>query len=163
MKKLISNLFTTLIEATCWTEEQKKVKGCICPCCEQVVKIYKYKFYSTSAIALIKLYKLTLNSEKNKFHVYQFAEADGKSARAAHFADLRWWGLVQNQVIDIEGKKHSGYWSITELGEKFVKGEISVREKIMVFNNTFYGFDGDSVTIKDVIKNHFDYFELMSS
>jgi hypothetical protein len=132
-------------------------KGLNCPCCGQMVKLYNYKLFSTSAAALIRLYNL--GGEYH--HVREFAEANNKQARAPHFAELRHWELVQAGATDGFDNKSSGYWSITDKGEKFVQGLIKVPERILIFNNKLYGFRGVDIDIKQALSNKFSYAELM--
>jgi hypothetical protein len=139
-------------------------KGSNCPCCNQMVKQYKYKLYDSSAVALIKLYNLTkLLAPETEFHVNQFAEKSAIHPRASHFAELRHWGLVQPSAKDVKGKKSSGYWSITDEGKKFVEGDLKVPEMIKMFNNECYGKFGDQIDIHAALGNKFKYEDIMNS
>lgn len=136
--------------------------GAKCPCCGQQVKCYKYKLYGTAARALIDLYKLG----NGYHHVSQYAEAGAGRLRAPHFAELRFWGLIERRPLNDNPKKRSsGYWRITKKGKLFVRGEITVNSRILVYNGKFQGFAPDSVliNIKDALGNDFDYRELMTN
>ncbi len=142
-------------------------QGAKCPCCGQMVKCYRYKLYATSARALIELYKLDQrNPEVGYFHVSEYAEAKNGQPRAPHFAELRFWGLIERMPHDGNPHKKSlGFWAITHKGRQFVRKEQKLWAKILVYNNTFQGFDesAGTVGIDEALGNGFDYQELMTS
>lgn len=135
-------------------------KGGLCPCCGQVVKMYTYKLYSLSSLALIRLYQKT-NQKQKAYHISEISESDGITPRASHFAELRHWGLIEPLKTNDPNKKSSGYWMITEKGRAFVEQGIKLPEKIKMFNNTFFGFEGDEIDIIQSLGNKFSYYELM--
>lgn len=142
---------------------EKIIDGTQCPCCTQHAQIYTYRLYATSAMALIKLYNLDKFNDAGEFHVKDFAEATGLHPRASHFAELRFWELVQKSDRKADKtQKSSGYWSITDKGKAFVEGRIKVKESIRIFNNDFYGFSGDPITIEQALGNKFDYQQAMN-
>lgn len=136
-------------------------KGCNCPACGQRVQLYDYKLYATSAAALVRLYRLG-----GEFHhVSKYAEAGDGYPRAPHFAELRFWGLIEAmpKSEDNTKKKSSGFWKITDKGRQFVEGEIQLHSRILVYNNKFQGYSSKSepITIRKAFDNEFDYDELM--
>lgn len=138
--------------------------GCKCPACGQHVQLYDYKLFATSAYALILLYRLGKNSSDKYFHISEYAESNQSKARAPHFAELRFWGLIEKAPNNDPAKKSSGYWAITDKGKQFVEGELQVQSRILVYNNKFQGYSKKSelITIKQALNNRFDYSELMS-
>jgi len=146
------------------------VDGCECPTCGQYVKLYDYKLFATSALALIRLYNQTKETKRldpshdGFFHISKYAEATKEYARAPHFAELRFWGMIEPAVNNDTTKKSSGYWRITPIGEQFVKGRSTVKSRILVFNNKFQGFSDKSedITIRQALGNKFDYLELIA-
>lgn len=141
-------------------------KGINCICCGQRVQLYNYKLFASSAIALIRLYSLTRENygHKTYFHIKDYAEAGEGRPRAHHFAELRFWGLIEKSTENPDSaKKSSGYWKITEKGKNFVEGKLKVHSRILIFNNTFAGYAKNSelINIKDSLENKFDYTELM--
>lgn len=133
--------------------------GCECPACGQHVQLYDYKLFATSAVALMRLYNLG----DGFHHISKFAEANDNYGRAPHFAELRFWGLVEKMPNDDPNKKSSGFWRITDKGKQFADGIIKVQSRILVYNNTFQGFSDKSeeIDIKQALGNKFDYSELM--
>ena len=138
--------------------------GVECPVCCQHAQIYRYKLYATSAQALIRLYALTQTFPSVVYwHISNYAEAATDRPRAPHFAELRFWGLIARRENPKPGQNSAGYWCITEKGKAFVRGEISLHSRILVFNNTFQGFEdnSESISIRDALQNKFNYQELM--
>lgn len=151
---------TTLTEAKQHLREEWK-KGTNCPCCGQRVQLYDYKLYSTSASALVRLFKLG----QGYHHVSKYAEAGNGYPRAPHFAELRFWDLIADMPKSDNDtkKKSSGFWRITSKGIQFVLKEIEVPSRILVYNNKFQGYSekSTSINIKQAFDNEFDYEELM--
>lgn len=135
-------------------------KNSTCPCCSQKVNMCSYKIYDSSALALIKLKQLT-DKKKKPYHVYDFAESTALHVRASHYADLRHWGLIEPFKSNDPKKKSSGFWTITQKGIDFVEGKIRLPEKIKMFNNTFFGYDGDDIDIIQALGQKFNYYEIM--
>lgn len=137
-------------------------KGVDCPACGQHVQLYRYPLFATSAYALIELYKLTINNYPEEyFHVNKFAEAKAGKIRSPHFAELRFWGLVQAMDKKTKEKNSSGYWAITEKGKRFVERSLKVPKYIKIYNNKFVGHEGDEISITDALGNKFNYADLI--
>lgn len=131
-------------------------KGVTCPCCKQSVKKYRRAIHSSMCLALINLYKISKGG-KEYHHISDFVGNFGD------FSKFRYWGLVEEkEKEDGEDKRTSGYWKITEKGIAFVLGEVKVKSHILIFNKKVYGFDGNDVTIQELLKKKFSYEELMN-
>jgi hypothetical protein len=132
-------------------------KGVECPCCHQYVKLYKRPMHTAMAVSLIKLYRLS--RERIEYHhINEYVDLS-----AGDFSKLRYWGLVEEKQKDADDstKRTSGYWKITDAGIQFVLEQAKVQSHILLFNSKFLGFAGDMVSIKDVLKNKFNYQDLM--
>lgn len=151
--------FDTLDEAKAFLRDNWD-KGTNCPCCGQRVQRYNYKLFASSAFALIRLYRLG----EGEHHIKQFAEATANTPRAPHFAELRFWHMVEASTNDDPTKKASGYWKITDAGKQFVEGTLRVKSRILMYNNKFVGFAPNSeiISIREALGNKFDYEELMA-
>ena len=135
-------------------------KGCKCPTCGQRVQLYNYKLFASSAFALIRLSKLGAEWH----HIKDFAEATDNTPRAPHFAELRFWKMVEPMPLNSDPKKKaSGFWRITQEGRLFVAGMLEVQSRILVYNNNFVGFakNAEIINIKDALGNEFNYEELI--
>lgn len=156
-------LFETLEESKQYLRDNWK-QGVDCPCCNQRVQLYDYKLFSSSALALIVLYRLSKQDiNQPYFHAREFAYGVNGEGRATHYTDMKFWGLIEKMPNDDPKKKSSGFWRITDQGRLFVEGKIKVPSRILVFNNKFYGYTDKSelISIRDALGNHFDYSELM--
>jgi hypothetical protein len=141
---------------------QNWTKGVPCPCCKQFVKLYPRKLTSAMAYALILIYRhhQTEGSFGAFFHVENhFKLLDIPSSIRGDFPKLRYWGLIEQQIIN--NAVIPAYYRITALGIQFVKEVASVSKISLLYNNTFYGFEGPEITIKDALKDKFNYSELM--
>jgi hypothetical protein len=150
----------TLVNET-FTKEKMK-EGCKCVVCKQNVKMYKKKIDSQMAYFLIRLHKITKeNPTKRFFHVQDDINVTLKVGGS--WAKLRYWELIEEQPKDSSAteKRTSGMWRITMKGIDFVEGKINVLKYVKLYNQTFYGYDGDEVSIREAIKDKFNYQELM--
>lgn len=140
--------------------KQNIAEGCICPACNQHVKLYKRKLNSSMAITLIRLWR---HRGARPTHVKNLL----KSFRYTNSHDwtlLRHWGLL-TQCDDAEfntsSHKVSGYWRMTSSGISFIHNNLKVKEHILIYNNKFIDFEGGNIDILDALQNKFDYQELM--
>jgi len=62
-----------------------------------------------------------------------------------------------------DGSNRNGYYKITGRGIAFIIGEFTVKESVLIYNNTVEGFEGKEITIKDALGVRFNYDELMSN
>ena len=131
--------------------------GCNCPACDQYVKLYKRKLYSTQARALIMLY--FLNKKTEWVHVRQIME---KINISGDFAKLVYWELIIEKEKGKEDKKTSGLWKLTQKGKNFILNKSSVPKYVFIYNSKLQGFSNEQTTIKDALGDRFSYRELMT-
>lgn len=163
IKNLALESHTEILKHSLFTSSKMK-EGCKCPVCNQNVKMYKKKVDSQMAFFLIKLHRLTKkNPFKTFFHVQDDINVTMKVGGA--WAKLRYWELIEEQPKDKSDttKKTSGMWRITDKGMMFVEGNLSIPKYVKLYNQTFYGYDGDErISIEQALKEKFNYRELMS-
>lgn len=131
--------------------------GVKCPCCAQMVKLYKRKIHYTMAVELIRLYKLS-NGNNKYFH---YLEIRLENNTSGDFAKLAYWGFIEEQINESTNKKTSGSWRITTKGKHFVKGLIKVPSHAHVYDAVARGFSKNLVGIEECIGKKFNYKELM--
>lgn len=138
-------------------------KGTHCPACNQFVKRYNRPLHSTMALTLIRLYHLCRGNDAY-LHVKKIVEGISDTG-TNDFSKLRYWDLIEEMPKDslATKTKTSGHWRITAKGIDFVLGNIKIPSRIILYNKTFMGFDGDDIDIRGVIRNEFDYQRLMNS
>ena len=128
--------------------------GTICPCCQQTVKMYRFKLTGKLASTLIKFYHA--NDWVHPINKFKTVNGD--------YAKLRHWKFIESdpEENDNPKTKSSGMWRITETGKKFVEKKLYQFEKVKLFNNKAWGFEGHRIDIVQALGNKFDYWELMN-
>ena len=134
-------------------------KGAKCPCCDQLVRLWKYTIHSTMGRLLIELYRL----DGEYHHINTLWERTGNKSMGGDFSKLIHWGLIEPMPKDPdENKRATGYWKITDLGVKFVLNQTAVPKVLLMFDKRKYGHEG-LTRITDVLSKKFDYNELIQS
>jgi len=156
---------TTLEEARTFVREGLE-KGVTCLCCGQHAQRYSRKLDSLMARGLVRMYAwFRENPGERWMHVERALKPDPLSPGGIgrQVATLKYWGLVVlKKDEEPDDAPVRGLYRITEKGERFVRGEISVPRSIFVYNDTFYGFDGQEHTdIRKALTDSFSYEELM--
>lgn len=145
--------------------------GIVCPCCGQFAERYSRPFSSTIACWLIAFYHAHLENPKEEFlHISKVSQylCSNTVMRSGDYAKARFWGLLESLGnVEENGdkdqkKKHSGKWKLTELGKMFVRGESSIHQRVVLFNNHCEGFEGEQIRIKDALDKEFNYNDLFS-
>jgi len=154
----------TITEAKDFLNENYK-DGCICPCCNQTVKLYKRKLNSGMAKALIIMLKLHKNNpNKNGFKMNMEIAKMKIPSSNIEYSKLKYWGLVQELKDEdaTPGAKTSGVWKLTQKGKDFTLGKITVPTHVNIYNKIKYGYSEEHTNIIKALGNHFDYNELMN-
>lgn len=134
--------------------------GAICPCCNQLARIYRWSLYSTAARALILYYRLGragteyVHANELKRHGHQ---GHGDASR------LRHWGLAVQESERREDGGRSGWWCCTERGRRFVLGVERIPKYAHVYDGRCLGLHGEPVAIRDCLGERFDYDQLMAA
>jgi len=137
---------------------KKRDEGCVCPVCEQYVRVYKRSVNSMMARQLIHAYK---NFGVGAF--FHNSEIVMGTSGAGDFAKLAFFGLIEAKKHEKgdQGKRTSGYWCVTPKGFDFINNTVMVQKYAMVYNDEVLGYSGDLVSIVESLNNKFDYNELM--
>ena len=130
--------------------------GVTCPCCAQLVKLYRRNLYHAPARSLIQLYLLD-SRDPGYYHIRNLKPDLGGS----DFSKLKYWGMILHAANDDPEKNSSGMWKITEKGRLFVEGKIRVHKYAFVFNDALEDFGGPQISITDALGKKFSYPELM--
>jgi len=133
-------------------------EGINCPCCGQLVKIYKRKLNSGMAAALVWLVG---EFKRTQDWIDIPAKAPRHVIKSREHGRLVHWGLIEQKPNEDSAKKTSGLWRPTLLGVDSVEGTVSVRSHVFLLNNEMQGFSDSSVFIKDALGSDFNYAELM--
>lgn len=156
---------TTLREIQQYLEHGKHSPDTFCPACSQKYQVYRRNISSSIAIMLITAYRL--GGTEKFVHVKRLSkilllEFGINCTGGGDFAALRRWKLIEERPLrHDEDKKNSGWWRVTERGERFVLGKIRLKKYAIILKSRFLGLEGDFVSIKDCLKKKFSYRELL--
>jgi hypothetical protein len=64
---------------------------------------------------------------------------------------------------NLKGGQELGYWSITEKGKQFCKGELKLQKHVLIITNKMIGFSNEDTDIVESLGNHFDDFRLITT
>lgn len=131
--------------------------GAECPCCRQFAKVYKRKLNAGMSASLIALYRAAGRTVGTFVH--------GPSVTTNHeYAQLSWWGLIEEEKVRRPDGGRSGWWCVTPKGEAFLHGEILYGSShARVYDGRVLGFTGKNITIRDTLGDRFNYDELMGA
>lgn len=144
----------TLEQAKAWLRDRID-EGERCPCCTQFAKVYKRKIHSTMARDLVSLWRRFGRDEW--FHLADHVGHPGD------FAKLRYWGMVVEEVERRPDGGRSGWWLISLIGERFVRGSIGVEKYAHIYDGRCLQMSGGLVWVRDALGDRFDYEELMAA
>lgn len=140
--------------------------GTECLCCSQHVQMYSRSVTWSMVYGLILIYNryVSFNSNAEWIHLENFFKPlNIPPSIRTNVPLLRFWGLIEQKEGENEdGNPKNGYYKITQKGVDFSRGSISIPYKVKLYNNKFYGFEGDNINIYAAIKNKFDYSKLMN-
>lgn len=159
-----------LSDAQSFVKKNLQGEGSICPCCNQMAKMYRRPITSSMAYGLYLMYKEYQNT-KDFIHIERFFKRkDIPSSIRGDIPKLRFWGLIEmKQNIEVtpagknKGEPVEGFYKVTAKGVDFIENKITVPCSVWVYNNTPYDFEGKEVSIKDCFKKKFDYDKLIKN
>jgi hypothetical protein len=159
---------TTLAEASTWVKERIR-RGAVCPCCDQLAKIYKRKLNSSMAYALL-LIRLAFRTQTDWLHVPEYltkvVRTKAKATtRGGDWAKLVHWKLIvpKDDEIRGDGSKRAGFYKITDLGIAFVDGRAKVPKHVFLYAQKCLGVSEEMTTIDEALGDKFNYSDLMSA
>ncbi len=142
-----------------WMDDLRSGADGDCPCCGRYAKVYKRKLHNAVARQLIMMLKL----QGDRIFVHARDLIVPGLSGMGDLGKAQYWGLVEQKENNDEDQKSSGFWSLTERGARFVRGECKVPEYVMVFDNKVIERGGVYVSIHDAIGEKFSYKELMTA
>lgn len=152
--EMVSNDFTTVREVKEFLSANAN-GGCLCPCCHQLVRVWKHSINSSLARTLIRMYAIG-GVQRDYVHIMRDIHL------STMYGILRYWGLIEpKDESALDDKKASGMWKLTETGASFVKRQTTVPKHILVYNDQVYKRSPDTVSIVECLGKKFSYAELM--
>lgn len=122
-----------------------------CEACGAKMIAYKKKLNKPICSAMIKIYK--------KLGANQFgdiAKLDNLShQQKCNFQVLEYWGMMKRPSPE-DKTARGGWWAVTDLGEKFIKGEVSMPIWIRTYRGKAKERSNEMVKISDVVEGYED-------
>lgn len=131
-------------------------EGCICPCCNRFVKLYKIKLNRTMVDALVRIYK---GAGYNWAHIpsmFPYLQ------RSRVYPKLAFWEFLEPRTRVKDGAG-VGMWAVTKKGVDFLYGRISVPNAVYVLNGCVVGVDKSCVDVWGVSGSGFSFKGLMET
>lgn len=121
---------TPLNIAQAWLREHLD-EGAPCPCCTQLARRYKRTITSSSARSLITVWRTVGHGTGHWPTILNHGGAD--EAKMVH------WGLIDEAQVERDDGGRAGYWRITDLGARWVRGEVTVPKFIHLYDGRLLG------------------------
>lgn len=154
------------------TVEQEKARlrqvikeGATCACCQQRVQMYRRPITASMIKGLALLLRAKPDVE-GFVHVENYLkEAKCDSAIRGDVSKLRFWNFIQPKPGGDPEKpfRGNGYYKILPAARNFISGETTVFSHAKIYNNKFFGFDGDLINVHQVVKKKFDLEKLLKA
>lgn len=125
-----------------WLRERIR-DGEVCPCCNRWGKVYHRKLNRGMARSLVNMYRAH-GLEWQVVHSTKHRE----ETKLAH------WGMVAKG----DGR---GVLRVTAFGAQFIRGQVRVPSHCDEYDGKRLNLNGNMVSISDVLREPFDYDELM--
>lgn len=158
---------TTILEAKEFLKANWK-EGVSCPCCKQLVKLYRRNLNSGMAWTLIQVYLETKRSIADRvipalmwIHVKDFLRANAMH-NGHDWTLLQHWGLLEERKTD-SGLPNSGRWRITDNGNRFVEMKLTVPKYLNFYNSKVWGGSDKMINIKQALGTKFNYQDLINT
>lgn len=150
---------STVGEAKAYLTTEAQAGGVACPCCTQLVKVYRRALNAGMAYALVAMYKAHGLGWQQKTETLR-----GVGAAARDESLLRYWGLLQEDLRLREDGGRAGWWRVTEAGREFVLGRTRVPKHAVVFDARLIRLDDTDgqITIREALSKKFSWAELMA-
>lgn len=147
---------TPLAEVQDWTR-QRLDDGVRCVACDQFAKVYRRNIYATLAKHMITMWQKGGPDRRFLSLSKDLKQGGGDMGK------MRYWGLVEEEKTVFPDTGEQGYWRLTDLGVKFVCGEVTLPKYAYVYDGVCLRLDGPQVSIREALGKKFDYTALMAN
>lgn len=135
-----------------------------CPCCGQLVKLYRRSLSNAPARWMIKLYLHDGNEGREYVYMPEVLNTMRGTPSQGGYGNLgQYWDLTDRMPgIRSDGSNRVGWWRLTDDGREFVLDHLTVPKYAYVYNSKLFDFDGPEWSIRDALGTKFDYNDLMN-
>lgn len=116
-------------------------KGVVCPCCDQLVKVYKRRINLQMARAALWM------SRTPTGHYADMTKAPADIIRNREYSRLALWELAEAERGRNHAGSRKGRWRLTEGGKLFVDNVLRVPEHVMVLNGKVIDVSRETIHI----------------
>lgn len=124
-------------------------QGVVCPCCDQLVKVYRRKLNLQMARAALWM------SRTPTGHFADMTKAPPSIIRNREYSRLALWMLAESEPGRNHAGSKRGRWKLTHEGRLFVDRITKVPEAVYVLNGEVIDVSCGTVGIADVKGFHF--------
>lgn len=137
--------------------------GVVCPCCGQLVRVYRRTINDAMARWLCWLVREFETQGNAGFVDARKAPIIQNRVGGGDYGKLAYWGLCKLKAnTDDSSRRTTALWRPTSKGVAFAYGSVRVPKWALVYDGKLLDFDNSStVSIRDVLGKRFDYAELM--
>ncbi len=138
-----------------------RTKALRCPLCTKNVKVYKRKFNSRMARALIYTYPVFRRYPGRWLHIANYCIKHHDFTPGDH-GKLVWYGMLEKDTSQSKhGAKHSGRYRMTRKGFSFTEQRILVPSHAIEYLSDVEALVGTDIDIEMALGKGFNYRELM--
>ena len=130
--------------------------GSTCPCCGQLVRMYRRKLNSNMVRFLI-----SLAWEYAKCGEWIHYSRCAFKGRDYNYLDTAYFGLAEQRPNDDDVTRTSGFWRPTRLGLDFALDRAVVPSHILTYNGRRVDVADTTVRVREALGDAFDYAALM--
>lgn len=160
VSQLLNPLFLNSMQPSLFDIPEKPIQSYTCPHCFAKHTVYTRKINVGQCWVLIALVR---HNKTGWTHIEKFlSDIDAPRSFRADFHKLTHYKLLEKKNEKREdGNPDSGMYRITDKGVRFVNGEIEVPDAVILLDNEVKGFSDKYISIKEGLRNKFNYNELM--
>ncbi len=118
--------------------------GIVCPCCDQLVKVYRRKINAQMATAAAWM------ARRGGDGYIDMSTAPPEILRNREYSRLALWMLVEAEPGRNASGSKRGRWRLTDLGRSFVRGSLRVPRCLYVLNGKVVDASRETLTIAEV-------------
>lgn len=146
---------SALEELRSWVAERAE-DGVECPCCGQLVRVYRRKLNANMARFLCSLVRESSARKPGDWISYRQCEYAGRD-----YPYVALWGLAETRASVEPRQRTSGLWRPTALGVDFVRGRYRVPSHAKIRDNRVVEWSGELIGVREALGEAFSYEELM--
>lgn len=117
-------------------------EGVMCPCCGSWNKAYRRRLNRAKVRELQAMYRWA--DENDSLFDFFHVPSTGMSLRNREYPKLRWWQLIEPRDPEVGSGENTGFWKLTLIGVKFVRGEVRLPNMVVEYRSEFLRFADDA-------------------